>query len=173
MREPFGIPSWNLGTCIFVASSISCSLPYCCKCTSSGCTAAIRCDSACHGPRSNSVHSGNEHKEFDPPRLAKHEAGFLNMQWVLIGSNQLWHVNDLPYCRELRLSQSVFLQPAETSYSTIAHSAEILFWTSQNIFCAQIVTSHLILFLYWKTHGSGTYLWIPYFGHPKLSKKYS
>ena len=44
-----------------------------------------------------SVYSGSEHNQFDSPRLVKHEAGFPN---TLIGSDQLWHVNDSPFCWE-------------------------------------------------------------------------
>ena len=52
--------------------------PHCCKCNSLGCTAAIRCGSACHGPHNDSVYSGSEHNQFDSPRLVKCEAGFPN-----------------------------------------------------------------------------------------------
>ena len=52
--------------------------PHCCKCNSFGCTAAIRCDNACHGPHSDSLYSGNEHCQFNSPRLVKREAGFPN-----------------------------------------------------------------------------------------------
>ena len=92
MQQPFGIPSWNLGTCIFVAWSIS---NFYHIVVSILVLAALRCGSTCHGPRSDSVHSGSEHKEFDSPRLVKREAGFPNPQWVLIGSNQLWRINSL------------------------------------------------------------------------------
>ena len=36
--------------------------PHCCKCNSFGCIAAIRCGNACHGPHSDSVYSGSEHR---------------------------------------------------------------------------------------------------------------
>ena len=74
--------------------------PHCCKCNSFGCTAAIRCGNACHGPHSDSLYSGSEHSQFNSPRLVKREAGFPNPRRALIGSNQLWRVNDSPYYRE-------------------------------------------------------------------------
>ena len=74
--------------------------PHCCKCNSYGCIAAIRCVNACHGPHSDSVYSGSEHRQFNSPRLVKREAGFPNPRRALIGSNQLWRVNDSPYYRE-------------------------------------------------------------------------
>ena len=78
--------------------------PHCCKCNSFGCTAAIRCDNACHGPHSDSLYSGSEHCQFNSPRLVKREAGFPNPRRALIGSNQLWRVNDSAYYRELQWS---------------------------------------------------------------------
>ena len=75
--------------------------PHCYKCNSFGCTGAIRCGNACRGPHSDSLYSGSEHSEFNSPRLVKREAGFLNPRRALIGSNQLWRVNDSPYYREL------------------------------------------------------------------------
>ena len=74
--------------------------PHCCKCNSFGCTAAIRWGNACHGPHSDSHYSGSEHSQFNSPRLVKREAGFPNPRRALIGSNQLWRVNDSPYYRE-------------------------------------------------------------------------
>ena len=76
--------------------------PHCCKCNSFGCTAAIRCDNACHGPHSDSLYSGSEHCQFNSPRLVKREAGFPKPRRALIGSNQLWRVNDSAYYREYR-----------------------------------------------------------------------
>ena len=76
--------------------------PHCCKCNSFGCTAAIRCDNACHGPHSDSLYSGSEHCQFNSPRLVKREAGFPNPRRALIGSNQPWRVNDSAYYREFR-----------------------------------------------------------------------
>ena len=75
--------------------------PHCCKCNSFGNIAAIRYGNACHGPHSDSVYSGSEHRQFNSPRLVKHEAGFPSPRRVFIGSNQLWRVNDSPYYREL------------------------------------------------------------------------
>ena len=75
--------------------------PHCCKCNSCGCIAAIRCVNACRGPHCDSVYSGSEHRQFNSPRLVKREAGFPNPRRALIGSNQLWRVNDSPYYREL------------------------------------------------------------------------
>ena len=74
--------------------------PHCCKCDSFGCIAAIRCGNACHGPHSDSLYSGSEHSQFNSPRLVKREAGFPNPRRALIGSNQLWRVNDSPYYRK-------------------------------------------------------------------------
>ena len=74
--------------------------PHCCKCNSFGCTAAIKCGNACLGPHSYSLYSGSEHSQFNSPRLVKCEAGFPNPRRALIGSNQLWRVNDSPYYRE-------------------------------------------------------------------------
>ena len=76
---------------------------HCCKCNSFGCTVAIRCGNACHGPHSSSLYSGGEYSQFNSPRLVKREAGFPNPRRALIGSNQLWRVNDSPYYRELEL----------------------------------------------------------------------
>ena len=73
---------------------------HCCKCNSFGCTAAIRCGNACHGPHSDSLYSGSEHSQLNSPRLVKREAGFPDPWRALIGSNQLWRVNDSPYYRE-------------------------------------------------------------------------
>ena len=75
--------------------------PHCCKCNSFGGIAAIICANACHGPHSDRVYSGSEHRQFNSPRLVKREAGFPSRRWVLIGSYQLWRVNDSPYYREL------------------------------------------------------------------------
>ena len=75
--------------------------PHCCKCNSFGCIAAIRCGNACHGPHSDSVYSGSEHRQFNSPRLVKREAGFPWPRRALIGSNQVWRVNDSLYYREL------------------------------------------------------------------------
>ena len=80
--------------------NFKCFSPHCCKCNSFGCTAAIRCGNACHGPPSDSFYSGSEHSQFNSPRLVKREAGFPNPRRALIGSNQLWRVNDSPYYRE-------------------------------------------------------------------------
>ena len=74
--------------------------PHSCKCNSFGCTAAIRCGNACHGPHSDSLYSGSERSQFNSPRLVKREAGFPNPRRALIGSNPLWRVNDSPYYRE-------------------------------------------------------------------------
>ena len=78
-----------------------CFSPQCCKCYSFGCTVAIRCGNACQGPHSDSLYSGSEHIQFNSPRLVKREVGFPDPRQVLIGSNQLWRVNDSPYYREL------------------------------------------------------------------------
>ena len=83
--------------------------PHCCKCNSFGCTAAIRCGNACHGPHSKSLYSGSEHSQFNSPRLDKREAGFPNPRRALIGSNQLWRVNDSPYYREYEGSLATLL----------------------------------------------------------------
>ena len=74
--------------------------PHCCKCNSFGCTAAIRCGYACHGPHSDRLYSGSEHSQLNSPRLVNREAGFPNPRRALIGSNQLWRVDDSPYYGE-------------------------------------------------------------------------
>ena len=61
----------------------------------------------------------------------------------VIGKN----VTPYPQKALLQLSQGVFLQPTVTSYSKIAHSPEMQFWTPQIILRAHIVTSHLAFFL--------------------------
>ena len=78
------------------------SSPHCCKCNSFGCTAAIRWGNACLRPHSDSLYSGSEHSQFNSPRLVKREAGFPKPRPALIGSNQLWRVDDSPYYREYR-----------------------------------------------------------------------
>ena len=77
--------------------------PHCCRCNSFGCIAAIRCGNACHGPHSDSVYSGSEHRQYNSPRLVKGEAGFPSPRRALIGSYQLWRVNDSPYNREFQM----------------------------------------------------------------------
>ena len=99
-RQPFGIPYWNVDTCIFVARAISIFSSHCCTCNSLGCIATIRCGNACHGSHSGSVYSGTQHRQFNSPRLVKGEASFPNPQWALIGSNHLWRVNDSPHYQE-------------------------------------------------------------------------
>ena len=79
---------------------------HCCKCNSFGCTAAIKCDNACHGPHSDSLYSGSEHSQLNSPRLVKREAGFPDPRRALIGSNQLWRVNYSPYYRELIINSN-------------------------------------------------------------------
>ena len=74
--------------------------PHFCKCNSFGCTTAIKCGNACLGPHSYSLSSGSEHSQFNSPRLVKREGGFPNPGRALIGSNQLWRVNDSPYYRQ-------------------------------------------------------------------------
>ena len=58
---------------------------------------------ACRGLHSDSLYSGSEHRQFNSPRLVKREAGFPNPRRALIGSNQLWRVNDSPYYREYQI----------------------------------------------------------------------
>ena len=82
--------------------------PHCCKCNSFGCTATIRWGNACHGPHNDSLYPGSEHSQFNSPRLVKHEAGFPKPRRALIGSNQLWRVNDSPYYREYEFSFILF-----------------------------------------------------------------
>ena len=101
-EQPFGIPNWNLGICIFVAWTIS-IFHHTVVSVIFGCTAAIRCGNACHGPHSDILYSGSEHSQFNSPRLVKREAGFPNPRRALIGSNQLWSVNDSPYYWEIWL----------------------------------------------------------------------
>ena len=99
-QQPLGIPSRNLGICIFVASTISIFNHIVVSALCFGCTAAIKCGNVCHRPHNNSLYSGSNHWEFNSPRLVKREAGFPNPRRVLIGSNQFWRVNDSPYYRE-------------------------------------------------------------------------
>ena len=54
---------------------------------------------------SDSFYSGSEHSQFNSPRLVKREAGFPNPRRTLIGSNQLWRINDSPYYRELSCTE--------------------------------------------------------------------
>ena len=49
------------------------------------------------------------------PRLVKREAGFPNPRRALIGSNQLWRVNDSPYYREYIMeNKSIRLWPGRS-----------------------------------------------------------
>ena len=89
---------WHMHLC---GMNYKCFSPQCCKCYSFGCTAAIRCGNACQGPHSDSLYLGSEHIWFNSPRLVKREVGFPDQRRALIGSNQLWRVNDSPYYREL------------------------------------------------------------------------
>ena len=96
--------------------------PHCCKCNSFGCTAAIRCDNACHGPHSDSLYSGSEHCQFNSPRLVKREAGFPNPRRALIGSNQLWRVNDSAYYRELGIYRHYLQESTRSNWNkTVPH----------------------------------------------------
>ena len=103
--------------------------PHCCKCNSFGCIAAIRCGNACHGPHSDSVYSGCEHCQYNSPRLGKREADFPSPRQTLIGSYQLWRVNDSLYYRELQqavgwglLCPCLFFYPSGTfSFAKICH----------------------------------------------------
>ena len=47
----------------------------------------------------------------------------------------------------MQLTRGVFLKPAVTSYSTIAHMPEMQFWTTQKLLCPPIVTNDLVHFL--------------------------
>ena len=116
MQQPFSIPYQNLDTCIFLASAIKYFSLHYCKCNSLGCTTSIRCGSACHGPHSDRVYWGNEHNQFDSLRLVKREVGFSNPRQVLIGSNQLWRVNDSPYYREFERSWNWFMATLNIVY---------------------------------------------------------
>ena len=106
--------------------------PHCCKCNSFGCIAAIRCVNACHGPHSDSVYSGSEHRQFNSPRLVKREAGFPNPRRALIGSNQLWRVNDSPYYREYQMDQDGHIRYVRQSeqYQKSLHPQCLLFHSS-------------------------------------------
>ena len=95
-QQPFDMPYWNLDTCIFVARAINIFH----HTNSFGCIITIRCSNACHGPHSDSLYSGSEHRQFNSPRLVMRDAGFPNPRRALIGSDQLWRVNDSPYYRE-------------------------------------------------------------------------
>ena len=85
-----------------------CFSPHSCRCNSFGCIATIRWGNACHGPHNDSLYSGSEHRQFNSPRLVKREAGFPNPRQALIGSNQLWRVNDSPYLWELPVKWGCF-----------------------------------------------------------------
>ena len=100
--------------------------PHCCKCNSFGCIAAIRCVNACHGPHSDSVYSGSEHRQFNSPRPVKREAGFPNPRRALIGSNQLWRVNDSPYYREYPCVCATWLHNSVMALTQFAHHWHIL-----------------------------------------------
>ena len=121
--------------------------PHCCKCNSFGGIAAIRCDNACHGPHSDSVYSGSEHCRFNSPRLVKREAGFPNPRRALIGSNQLWRVDDSPYYREFSKPMGILMFCSPNLLS------EIL------VIYLQIV---LIQFVFRGISGTGT---VAYLGH--------
>ena len=100
-QQPFGILNWN-----FFAAWIISIFHHTCKCTSFDCTPAIKCGNVWHGPHSDTLFSGSERSQFNSPRLVKREAGFPNPRLALIGSNQLWRVNDSPYYREFPLFSS-------------------------------------------------------------------
>ena len=103
--------------------------PCCCEFNSFGCTAAIRCGNACHGPHSDSLYSGSEHSQFNSPRLVKREAGFPNPRRALIGSNQLWRVNDSPYYRELGLVSDTLKQHKNILQKKCFNISWITYWT--------------------------------------------
>ena len=111
--------------------------PHCCKCNSFGCIAAIRCCYACHRPHSDSVYSGSKHRQFNSPRLVKREAGFTNPQRALIGSNQLWRVDDSPYYREFW----VWGQPMNDGSYIVTSS--LVFWAhTQNDLLGMWIRCH-------------------------------
>ena len=117
--------------------------PHCCKCNSFGCIAAIRCGNACHGPHSDSVYLGSEHRQFNSTRLVKREAGFPWPRRALIGPNQVWCVNDSPYYRELH--ETVHTKQLSKSTVSVVHckyrqSSNITHTKSQNL-----NVSHLVL----------------------------
>ena len=111
--------------------------PHCCKCNSFGCIAAIRCVNACHGPHSDSVYSGSKHRQFNSPRLVKREADFPNPRRALIGSNQLWRVNDSPYYRELGgIDISV--------YSYFIYHSSTLKWNQLSVFRVTVIVMRTV-----------------------------
>ena len=121
-----------------------CFSPHCCKCNSFGCIAAIRCVNACHGPHSDSVYSGSEHRQFNSPRLVKREAGFPNPRRALIGSNQLWRVNDSPYYRELTMQdEQVFDFHKEEQQLPVPSSAEKWYKTLIHNLCFLETFQHI------------------------------
>ena len=95
--------------------------PHCCKCNSFGCITAIRCGNTCHGPHSDSVYSGSEHRQFNSQRLFKREAGFPCPKRALIGSYQLWRVNDSPYYREYEFHGWVLATPCHAMVIPLNH----------------------------------------------------
>ena len=83
---------------------------------------------ACHGHHCDSVYSGSEHNQFDSPMLVKHGAGFPNPRRELIGSNQLWRVNDSP-----------------CSWEYIVLSHKLTFWHSVRHFIVKNEEYHVLL----------------------------
>ena len=108
--------------------NFKCYSPHCCKCKSCGCTAAIRCGNACHGPHSDSLYSGSEHSQFNSPRLVKREAGSPNPRRALIGSNQLWGFNDSPYYREYHARQTSYIVIPEFPCKKLCLHEYIYYW---------------------------------------------
>ena len=94
---------------------------------------------------------GSKHNQFDSQRLVKHEAGFQNPRLALIGSNQLWRINDSPYYRELikklmellfvfivnilndTWDSTLFLPPAEWTWNANPHSLHESLWPQRPI----------------------------------------
>ena len=56
--------------------------PHCCKCNSFGSIVAIRCGYACHGPHSDSVYSGSEHRQFNSPSSVKRASPTHDGRWL-------------------------------------------------------------------------------------------
>ena len=115
-----------------------CFSPHCCKCNGCGCTAAIRWGNARHGPHSDSLYSGSEHSQFNSPKLVKREAGFPNPRRALIGSNQLWRVNDSPYYREYTFfpkntnTNTLFSIKYKCKYALISIEFKYVVWKESN-----------------------------------------
>ena len=100
---------------------------HCCKC-SFGWIGANECACSCHGPYKNNVYSGSEPKQLDSPWIVKRAADFSSPWRALIGSNQLWRVNDTPY----------YLEYTRTSAYTIVKMSYPATWKQITPICFSV-----------------------------------